>query len=97
MKKLTDEQAALLNRLAALLDRQDPERVEALEEPAADILDPSHLSLDDDHPEVDHVGNEAARAGRQARAQGVPLKLTRWRELRRGAHAEKRQASPMRR
>lgn len=67
MKKLTDEQAALLNRLAALLDRQDPERVEALEEPAADILDPSHLSLDD-HP-VDHVGNEAARAGRQARAR----------------------------
>lgn len=68
MKKLTDEQAALLNRLAALLDRQDPERVEALEEPAADILDPSHLSLDD-RPRDDHVGNEAARAGRQARAR----------------------------
>jgi hypothetical protein len=68
MKKLTDDQAALLSRLAAILDRQDPERVEALEEPAADILDPSHLSLDD-HPEVDHVGNEVARAGRQARAR----------------------------
>lgn len=68
MKKFTDEQTALLNLLTAILDRKDPERVEDMEEPAADILDPSHLSLDD-HPEVDHVGNEAARAGRQARAR----------------------------